>query len=138
MIFRTQVTLKHQIITQTQSVRTQVRTLLHLILNFTVQTPKSLYLMQHLQIATTPENTPAKPKPTPIVIANPRNISLPPVILDLSIVRFSCCDYIIPRICALFNQQIMLGMLVTQQKCVTVSHKQRGRKNCCRTDCSYK
>jgi hypothetical protein len=41
--------------------------------------------MQHLQIATTPENTPAKPKPTPIVIANPRNISLPPVILDLSV-----------------------------------------------------
>ena len=50
----------------------------------------------------------------------------------LSIVRFSCCDYIIPRICALFNGQYNHVLLSKQQMCSVVSHKRHSRKNCCR------
>ena len=46
----------------------------------------------------------------------------------LSIVRFSCCDYIIPRICALFNGQFNHVLLVKQQMCSVLSHKRHSRK----------
>ena len=39
-------------------------------------------------------------------------------------VCFPCCDYIIPCKCGLFNEQIRRIMLVKQQKCDTVLHKQ--------------
>ena len=41
------------------------------------------------------------------------------------LVCFPCCDYIIPCFYGLFNEQINSIMLVKQQKCDTVSHKQR-------------
>ena len=43
-------------------------------------------------------------------------------------VCFPCCDYIIACNCALFNEQIKGIMLVKQQKCDTVLHKQQNRR----------
>ena len=45
---------------------------------------------------------------------------------------FPCCDYIIPCKSAFFNEQIVSAMLVKQQKCDVVLHKQHSMKNCCR------